>query len=203
MLTMLLVANCKLIMTAYNLTRLGHINWVIQPRGISINQYLTVKPLMLLIFTIIAVWWSSGWMLMLMMTKIADVVHPNMSKSAHQNRASFSKTGPTCRSRFVVTRHNLHFVILVWWWWWWWWLWRRCIIFSLQDPFSEMFPLTIFSSPSSGRVSLGAEIKALLSNRETLNKNTLSCYSDVVIEHKGRPGLRSPHIIAQVSVGRS
>ena len=116
MLTMLLVANCKLIMTAYNLTRLGHINLVIQPRGISINQYLTINPLTFLIFTIMAVSWSSGCMLMLillMMTKIADVVHPNMSKSAHQNRASFSKTGPTCRSRFVVTRRHLHFVILM------------------------------------------------------------------------------------------
>ena len=123
-------------------------------------------------------------------------VRPPEPRILFQNRSYLSLTvrGYTTQSAFC----NLGVVIMV----------VVVIVtmlddFSPHDPFSEMFHLTIFSSPSSGRVSLGAEIKALLSNRETLNKNTLSCYSDVVIEHKGRPGLRSPHIIAQVSVGRS
>ena len=90
-------------------------------------------------------------------------VRPPEPRILFQNRSYLSLTvrGYTTQSAFC----NLGVVIMV----------VVVIVtmlddFSPHDPFSEMFHLTIFSSPSSGRVSLGAEIKALLSNRETLNK---------------------------------
>ena len=46
-----------------------------------------------------------------------------------------------------------------------------------------------------GSWRLKAKISWMLSYRETLDKklSILSCYSDVVIEHKGRPGILSSH----------